>query len=274
MLKSIPIQDIKDENFDYYNENGILKVILDEGVKKHLSNFLKETSTWLNHFLGFDIGPHEVQKELPKIAKVDRTAIARLYKVSRRFPSIKRIACSDTLESISKRLMNTGLSSCCNFTNVRFDLPDEEKFLLPPHQDFPYIQGSKNGVTWWIPFFNTDTEMGPPSVVLGSHKKGVFPVAEIKNQDSKESKGKSFLIKNLSSFNDCNYLGTNFEFGEAIVFHTLLLHRSEKNNSAFARLNLQARFDDALDLNSYGKNYPEGLYLGDEFSVKFPEYFK
>jgi len=62
--------------------------------------------------------------------------------------------------------MGTPLVSCCTFVNVRIGLPTEEQYLTPFHQDFPYIQGSLNGITVWLPVFDTSLEMGPPAWLL------------------------------------------------------------------------------------------------------------
>ena len=61
---------------------------------------------------------------------------------------------------------------------------------------------------------------------------------------------------------------TNDLFGEVALFSTLLIHRSEQNNSEKVK-EIWARFDDALSSESYNKNYPEGLYLGDSFKNLF-----
>ena len=60
--------------------------------------------------------------------------------------------------------------------------------------------------------------------------------------------------------------------GQALLFSTLLVHRSELNTTRRPRLNIQIRFDDALALESIERNYPEGLYLNDSFSSSYPEY--
>ena len=168
--------------------------------------------------------------------------------------------------------MGTSLVSCCHFVNVRIDLPGKEKYLLPPHQDFPYIQGSLNGITWWIPVADTPLNIGPPSWISGSHKLGVLAVKEFDYASTGASGGRSFCITGEEQFKDSDYVCEPIAFGEGLVFSTLLLHRSERNRSQRARVTIQVRFDDALAKESFARNYPEGLYLGDSFNKTYPEY--
>jgi ectoine hydroxylase-related dioxygenase (phytanoyl-CoA dioxygenase family) len=257
---------------DQYQERGILRLKLPDSAVELCREFIAEASAWLQATGNAVSVPFELATALPAIAKQDRLLVARLYKVARRFPSVKRLACDPWLAKVSSQLMGTRLTSCCHFVNVRIDLPGEEKYLLPPHQDFPYIQGSLNGVTWWIPYAATPFQVGPPSWIPGSHKLGVLNVDEFDYESTGSSGGRSFRIVESEQFKDADFVREPVAFGEALVFSTLLLHRSEPNTSESARINIQVRFDDALAQESYVRNYPEGLYLGDAFSKNYPEY--
>jgi hypothetical protein len=46
---------------------------------------------------------------------------------------------------VAAQAMRTRLVSCCTFVNLRFDLPHEERFLTPIHQDFPF-RGWRRGL--------------------------------------------------------------------------------------------------------------------------------
>ena len=169
--------------------------------------------------------------------------------------------------------MKTAFASCCPFTNVRIDLPGEDKYLLPLHQDFPYIQDSMNGITWWIPFMTVPISAGPPTFVCGSHNLGILRVKEFDYESTGQSGGKSFRIDNEEQFSNNVYAESiPVNFGEAIAFSTLLVHRSEFNLSKLARITLQLRFGDPFSQDSFDRNYPEGLYLGNSFYKSYPEF--
>jgi hypothetical protein len=257
---------------EQYDQQGILRLQLPSSVKTFNAGFLSETACWLEQMGAGRFKPGELPQALPVIAKQDRALVGRLYKIARRFPSVKRLACDPWLTDVAAQLMGTPLASCCHFVNIRIDLPGEEKYLLPAHQDFPYIQGSFNGVTWWIPFIDTSLEVGPPSWIPGSHKLGVLNVKEFDYASTNASGGRSFRIVDEAQFKDTDYVHEPVLLGEGLVFNTLLVHKSEPNQSQLARINIQVRFDDTLAHESLIRNYPEGLYLGDTFAKTYPEY--
>jgi ectoine hydroxylase-related dioxygenase (phytanoyl-CoA dioxygenase family) len=261
------------EQLTQYQRDGILRLTLPPASRKLLNDFLDEVCIWLKCFCDIQLTASDLAMEIPKIAARDRKLIGRLYKCSRRFPSIKRLASDSWLEGISAKLMDTTLASCCHFVSVRIDLPSEDKYLLPPHQDFPYIQESMNGVTWWIPFMDMPINVGPPAFIYGSHKSGVLRVKEYDYERTDQSGGKSFNINDFTQIKGESYAENSpVYFGEALVFNTLLVHRSEPNLSSVARINGQVRFGDLLSKDSFDRNYPEGLYLGDSFSKSYPEH--
>lgn len=259
-------------DIDRYRRNGILKLAAPEPLRAEAETLLDEMCRWIKHFLGDEVAPHDLPAYLADLAATNRQAVGRLYKVSRRFPAVRRMASHPWLVQLACEGMETPLVSCCHFVNIRIDLPGEDKYLVPPHQDFPYIQGSLNGVTVWMPLMDTPSLLGPPSFVPGSHLDGVMPVREYTLAQSGGSGGRSFAIADAEAAATRDYVGGGIDFGELVFFHTLLLHRSEPNRGNVARLNVQLRFDDALHPESHGRNYPEGLFLGDRLTETYPEY--
>jgi len=255
-----------------YIEEGILILDVPDSILQLEDLYFEEVSIFLKKMGNIDIAAKSVPDALPELASKDRTLIGRLYKVSRRFVSVKRIAVDPWLSDVSKQLMKTPLISACHFVNIRIDLPGEDKYLLPAHQDFPYIQGSLNAVTWWIPFLDTTLEMGPPSWVNGTQKLGVQKVKYIDYETTGQSGGRSFELADHNRFTDQDFTHKPVLRGQCLVFHTCLIHRSEPNHTDKARINLQVRFDDATAEESFTRNYPEGLYLGDSFSKHYPQY--
>jgi len=256
-----------------YLSNGLMQVTLPPHLHVLLDDFKAECCQFISHFSGIKLKTDELCAELPFIALTNRQLVSRLYKASRRFPSAKRLACDSYFTMNSALLMNTPFAACCHFVNIRIDLPGEDKFLLPPHQDFPYIQDSLNAVVWWIPFFDAEVQCGLPSYIPGSHKLGIISVEEFDSNTTGGSGARSFRFSDTSKLSQMNYVANkNIKKGNALIFSTQLIHRSEPNVSKLARLTLQARFSDPFNMDSYSKNYPEGLYLGDKFSDFYPEY--
>lgn len=256
-----------------YQSEGIIKVKLSSEVialKKQLADQIAE---WLFHWGKHKVDPTDLNSGLQQIALVDRAMIGKLYKVSRRFPAAKALACSSSFVEISKQAMNTNLVSCCNFVCVRIDLPTEDKYMLPVHQDFPYIQGSENGLTFWTSLGDTDLEMGPPSFLPESHKFGVLKVQE-KDLSSTYGKngGSTIEIVAQNELKSEEFRNVRVMQDEALLFSTLLVHKSEPNLSQRARVSLQLRFDDMTCESSFNRNYPDGLYLGNSFKSNYSEH--
>src|SRR6266571_2014608 len=127
-----------------YRRDGVVQLKVPEAVRELQSAFLRECCAWLDRFAAVNVTPQRLPDVLPTI---ERSTVGRLYKVSRRFPAAKQLASHQWFCDVAGKLMETNLVSCCHFVNIRMDLPREQTYLLPVHQDFPFIQGSYNGIT-------------------------------------------------------------------------------------------------------------------------------
>lgn len=254
-----------------YAQVGLIVVPVPQHIQDLQVEFKNDLASYLTIHHGLSTDWRNVPKAIMELAVRDRGAVAKLYKVSRRIPAIKKIACSDWVLNLSRQVMSSRLISCHNFTAVRFDLPGEEKYSAPPHQDFPYIQGSLNGVTIWLPFLDILKEMGPVEFAPGSHLSGC---RKIREHCLKSSGSGIHSLELVEANNLCqlNYDSCEMTSDSALLFSTLLIHRSGENCSDIPRISLQVRCDDLTDKSSFDKSYPDGLYLGEKFSNSYPEY--
>lgn len=259
------------EQINQYSQVGLIVVPVPQHISDLQMEFKNNLASYLRIHHGLNTDLSNVPKVIMELAVRDREAVAKLYKVSRRMPAIKKIACSDWVLSLSSQVMGSDLISCHNFTAVRFDLPGEEKFSAPPHQDFPYIQGSLNGVTIWLPFFDILKEMGPVEFVAGSHLSGCRKVREL-GLTSSGSGIHTIELVEADNLRQLTYNSCEMSSNSALLFSTLLIHRSGENCSDIPRISLQVRCDDLTDKSSFDRSYPDGLYLGEKFSNSYPEY--
>lgn len=258
---------------DAYQHDGIVKLLLPKHLDDARTDLIEEIRVWLGAVAGVTCKANEIPGQLVALGRADRPLLGKLYKLSRRLPSARRIASDRWFEDVAAQIMRTRLVSCCTFVNLRFDLPDEERYLSPIHQDFPYIQGSLNGITIWLPLFDTPLSLGPPAWVPGSHHWGVLKVREFTLGQAGGSGAKSFELAEKSKIEQgAAFVNMAVAAGEALVFSTLLVHRSCPNATNLARVNIQVRFDDALAPESLERGYPEGLYLGDTLASVYAEY--
>lgn len=119
---------------------------------------------------------------------------------------------------------------------IRADMPSDQKWDISSHQDYVYHYGSNNSVTIWMPFQDTEVELGALEVVWGTHLEGAKP----------QEKG---ILKDVK--------GVKFEsvpstVGQALLFSQFLYHRSGKNSTDKIRFSIQIRFND-LGAQDYQK---------------------
>lgn len=128
-------------------------------------------------------------------------------------------------------------------------------------------------MTIWLPFFDVLKEMGPVEFVAGSHLSGCRKVREL-GLTSSGSGIHTLELVEADSFRQLNYNSGEMSSKSALLFSTLLIHKSGQNCSNIPRISLQFRCDDLTDKSSFDRCYPDGLYLGEKFSNSYPEYLE
>jgi hypothetical protein len=131
---------------------------------------------------------------------------------------------------------------------VRTDMPDDERYMQPWHQDWRYGQGSVNSVTLWLPLQDVDASNGTIEVMAGSHLVGYLGADELSNP-------RRFAIPD-SALPALPISIAELKLGEAIIFSQFLAHRSGHNTSGRPRITVQARFSDALEPSFLRQGYP------------------
>jgi ectoine hydroxylase-related dioxygenase (phytanoyl-CoA dioxygenase family) len=114
----------------------------------------------------------------------------------------------------------------------RIDVPQEIKELAVWHQDHFYVKGSLDVVTVWIPMQDTTFLNGCLAVMPGSHKLG--PV----EHDATVLQKRHFPSAHL----DRAIRLVEINKGDALFFHSCLLHSGNLNLSEAVRYSLQARY--------------------------------
>jgi phytanoyl-CoA hydroxylase len=131
---------------------------------------------------------------------------------------------------------------------VRTDMPGDEQYMQPWHQDWRYGQGSVNAVTIWTPLRDVGVDDGTIDVMPGSHLFGYLENEELDNP-------RRFSIVD-PRIERQDYLPAELRFGESIVFSQMLVHRSGYNKSGLARVTVQQRFSDAAEPEFARRGFP------------------
>jgi hypothetical protein len=113
---------------------------------------------------------------------------------------------------------------------------------IPPHQDMYYVRGGCDTFTAWIPLGDYPVGHGGLRVLEGTHTSGLWPTAPVNDR---------FHCNAVLQEGDAALWRTaDFEMGDALVFHSLLVHASGDNNTPEFRMSIDCRYsapDQALN---------------------------
>lgn len=127
---------------------------------------------------------------------------------------------------------------------IRFDRPNDKKFITLKHQDFWYSFLSNNAITIWFNLTEINDKDGPLIIYLHSHKKGLIKFAN-KNRATFEIK-KNMHLKEKKIF---------LKSDEILVFNQFLLHKSGVNTSNKPRISIQLRYNDLFSLKNFTSSF-------------------
>ena len=118
---------------------------------------------------------------------------------------------------------------------ARLVFPGNEEWTTPPHQDYPNNQGTYDLYACWMPLADCSVEEGNLSILRGSHKLGTAPL--------RASLGAGNRRAQLDDRHDgLDWVGGDMRLGDALVFHSLTVHRALPNRGRTMRLSVDYRF--------------------------------
>jgi ectoine hydroxylase-related dioxygenase (phytanoyl-CoA dioxygenase family) len=118
---------------------------------------------------------------------------------------------------------------------VQFPIePGQSAQVTSAHQDFVYNQGATDVYTCWLPIGDVSRETGGLQVMAGSHKHGVYDVHA--PDDGSITYGIS------SSDLTGEWVSPDYRMGDAIIFHSLTVHRAPENRSDHFRFSMDCRY--------------------------------
>jgi hypothetical protein len=104
----------------------------------------------------------------------------------------------------------------------------------PPHQDFQYIRGACNTITAWVPLGSCRREDGGLRLLVGSHESGELPVQGYA--------GGLNAYGVAAADDDPGWASADYASGDAVIFHSLLVHGALPNRSDRPRLSVDYRY--------------------------------
>ena len=244
-----------------------------------LARFREEVATRVGLVLaerGLDPAASKIahfDRGLDLLLRADRARVGRLYMAVRKLPSVHGLITAPRVWAVMKQLMDTRLPGVYPAgTGVRMDHPDEDTYLSPWHQEYPYNLTSDNAVTLWLPLVDVDESNGCLLLAPGSQRLGALPVRVRDALNERRNANEAMEIDGLESILARHAtLSVPAAAGDALVFHTFLLHRSQPNRSAATRWTLQARYFDFLNPTAIRHDWAGGMNEGVDFRRVHPE---
>jgi len=186
----------------------------------------------------------------------------RFYRSLRYLPSLGRLGNSTLLSETSKEL---GLSMplVMNASNIRMDQGGKNPNKFHWHQDYTYLLGSMNSITYWLPLQSVSATLGGIELVPGSHRENLrkFKVTNDAARSKSGHLSPNDLVLENAPENDGSPV--QLEYGEGVVFSQFLLHRSLEHIGPHTRWTVQIRVSDAQD-----ESYREfGCPMGDTTTI-------
>jgi hypothetical protein len=116
---------------------------------------------------------------------------------------------------------------------IKFPAANDDWSETFAHQDFPYIQGSLDTVTVWMPLGDCSRTDGSLEVLAGSHLSGAYPLIT----------GPRFPCTAATVGNeDERWRGADYAAGDVVLFSSLTVHRARPNHGETVRISVDCRF--------------------------------
>ena len=117
----------------------------------------------------------------------------------------------------------------------RLVFPRNDAWATPPHQDYPNNQGTPDLYASWIPLADCAMNMGSLSVLRGSHNLGLLPLKYSLGAGHRQA-----ALEEIPA--GMEWVGSDFELGDILVFHSLTVHRSLGNDTDRMRISVDYRY--------------------------------
>jgi Phytanoyl-CoA dioxygenase (PhyH) len=244
-----------------------------------LARFRDEAATMIGLVLaelGIDAAASRLgrfDRGLDLLLAADRARVGRLYQAVRKLPSVYGLITAPRVWAVMRQLMSTRLPGIYpGGTGVRMDHPGEDTYLSPWHQEYPYNLTSDNAVTLWLPLVDVDEHNGCLLLAPGTQRLGALPVRVRDALNDRRNANETLEIDGLDALLGRHpAVSVPTAAGDALVFHTFLLHRSQPNHSAATRWTLQARYFDFLNPTAIRHDWVGGMNEGVDFRRYHPE---
>ncbi|GAB2800174.1 hypothetical protein GCM10027275_52750 [Rhabdobacter roseus] len=130
---------------------------------------------------------------------------------------------------------------------------------LDAHQDWRTGQGSLDSTVIWFPMVNAGEEIGALQVIPGSHTVGLL-----------ESSTSGYQGGITAALREEEFVQTEFEVGDLLIFSSFLVHRSGNNVTHNIRWSVQLRYNNLDEPTFIERGYPMAYLYKPETELVTP----
>jgi phytanoyl-CoA hydroxylase len=156
--------------------------------------------------------------------------------------NLHRLSLQDRVINLLTKVAGMRWPTICTRPVLYFNHPRLAKkrvyHTVDAHQDWRSMQGSSNAAVLWLPLTDCPIELGPVQFLPGSHVGGLR-TREVKDgfgMVELSAKEKSLLVSE-----------SDLKRGDAVLFHSMLVHQSGDNRSVEPRWSAHFRYNDLDD---------------------------
>jgi phytanoyl-CoA hydroxylase len=178
----------------------------------------------------------------------DQASYIAAAKLTQSLPTLVRMSTEPNLIHVLHEmgLTNPVFSTrqVCHFLGNGLEIPGGY-FKTPPHQDWRTTQGSLDSVVVWA-LMHDEGQNYPLEVIPGSHRLGLMPAQD-------HPFGHEIVPDQLPS---SPFESIDIQPGDALIFSTLLIHRTGERGRRGFRVASSFRFNNADEPTFLTRNYP------------------
>jgi len=211
-------------------------------------------------------------RDFMQIVCSERDKAGEIYRACRHLLPLHVLSVKEELIELACRYIGTAWINYLPYTAVRIDVLGEENYLFPWHQDYPYTQGSIDGIVIWAPLFDVPVGHGHVRIIPRSHLSGLRQVHLADPGNANRNGARTISIIGEERLDEEPFVEAAVNVGDALVFNTLLLHRSTPSGSGTVRWTFQLRYANFANPDAVRRGWPGGMIEGIGFEKDHPEF--
>lgn len=216
----------------------------------------------------------DLHAKLHELAQADRPALAEVYNAIRKVGGFwSMVGGNELLQASRELLASPAVGVAFRGCGIRLDLPGEDRWRSPWHQEYHSQMSSMRALTAWFSLVPVSLAMGPVELLLGSHVDGLVPVRCPDAMNARKDYTETFVIPDIEA-RIARYPKVAYESepGDVLFLDFFTLHQSGTNRDPVrARVSCQVRYFDMLHPSAVEQRWVGGWQDGGDFRKLHPE---